>query len=128
MLTAGTHERSTLVLQSCDVQQVENPGNRLRMPLVILAVLQVLDIATTHHLLQVGGVEGNPIAAALLALGGFTALIIAKGVILAGIAVKAALVARLGDEALARALRRICVVAIIYTAVVGWNTYLMTVR
>lgn len=94
---------------------------RLWVPIIVLVAMQPLDLWTTHvALTQFGGIEGNPLTALLLALGGFAALGLAKLAIIGVNISSAVLHVRRGLET--RALTAICVLGIIYTAVIGWNT------
>lgn len=84
--------------------------------LAILAVLQVLDVATTHQVLASGGIEGNPLMAPVVE-GGWLAPL---GMKLAVCTAIAAIVACCpSSSSLVR--RGLTAVTGIYVAIVAWN-------
>lgn len=98
----------------------------LALPLGILAASQPLDIITTYMLLSSGvAVEGNPLTAWLIALGGLGLVLAMKLGLTASIAGKACWLAKSKP---AKARRYVLVVAGFYTAVVSWNAGLMLGR
>jgi len=99
---------------------------RLVLPFTILAALQVLDVWTTHVVLSRGGVEANPLVAAVMAALGsvLLALVLLKagalGVVL--VATRGVLARGLSE----RAARRMAAVSIIYCAVIANNLVTLT--
>ena len=53
-----------------------------RLPLLALAVLQALDIWSTHLAVSLGAPEGNPVVNAMLGGGGFTQMALVKFAVL----------------------------------------------
>lgn len=92
---------------------------RLLAPLVVLATLQVLDLWTTHAAFEHGAVEGNPVTALALVLGGFLALSALKVAAVSVNVSAAVLNVRAGHGA--RAVRGICIVSMLYCGVVLSN-------
>ncbi len=56
---------------------------RVRFPLMVLVLFQALDVLTTRLALTAGGIEGNPVAGALLGNGGDASLTVAKFAVMA---------------------------------------------
>lgn len=84
---------------------------------LLLAVLQVVDVATTHLVLGVGGVEGNPLMTTLVS-GGWAGPLVLK---LAAVGLIACLVGRCSPTS-ALVPRALTAVVGVYTAIVMWNT------
>jgi len=98
----------------------------LKLPLGLLWGAQPLDIVTTGVLLSAGaGREGNPVTAALLAVGGLGLVLVVK-LALCGV-ITASAVKSYSIEPL-RSRQRVALVASIYVAVVVWNVSLITGR
>lgn len=93
----------------------------LRTAFAVLLCVQVLDVLTTHAVLQRGGVEGSPLSHLLLATWGYLGLAAGKaGFYVLSLAAGVALVRR-GFAALA--LRALFVVNGIYVVAISWNAW-----
>ena len=95
-------------------------------PAVYLCALQMLDIATTRLALLGGGVEANPVVAAILVGYGWGGFVVVKVAAIAVVVGAAYFIRGLGFDRLGLGLLFVgCVLSV---GVVGWNSFVIMVQ